>query len=642
MQEGLTGLIKMYCVLDWRNLRRTSVEEAAHSPRLVRFGTFEADLLAGELRKAGVKLKLTGQPFQVLAILLERPGDVVTREELQKRLWPDTFVDVDHNLNTAINKIREVLGDSAESPRFVETLPRRGYRFIGLADSRKVQGAVPAPGPTALRRIVKAIRLPAFGVLALVAVAALILGLNVRGWRDRLFARTPRSQIQALAVLPFANLSGEADQQYFSDGITEGLITELSRIGSPRVMSRQSVMQYKGSRKPLREIAQELNVDAVLEGAVERSGDRVRVTVQLEQVSPEGQLWANKYDRNIRDVLRLQDEISRAITDEIQVKLNPDERAHLGSTGPVDPEALDDFLRAEFLIHNNDDQRPGIAYFRKAIEKDPAYARAYAGLAWALLRQGNPSGGQRPVEVLQEAREAAERALKLDPSLVAAHISQANVLVAQWNWLEAEKELRIALDLGPNDWEAHSANGFYLLFMGRFDQARAQMKYAAELDPTNPGNSGLGLVALNSRQYDLAIEEFRSVGNDMGLGWAYGQKKMYAEAIASFQRAARDGGQQPVVIAQLVWAYGLAGRKDEALKWLNKLKEIARHRYVAPSQFVNAYLGLGDKEQALNWLERGLEERDQWYAFLKVSPGLDSLRSEPRFQAVLRRMNFPP
>jgi TolB-like protein/Flp pilus assembly protein TadD len=469
-----------------------------------------------------------------------------------------------------------------------------------------------------------------------------MLGLNVHGWRDRFFARTPRPQIQALAVLPFANLSGDSDQQYFSDGMTEGLITELSRIGTPRVMSRQSVMQYKASKKPLREIAQELNVDAVLEGAVERSGDRVRVTVQLEQVSPEGQLWANQYDRDIRDVLRLQDEITHAITDEIQVKLNPDERARLGTTGPVDPEALDDFLRAEFLIYNGDERagQQGIAYFKKAIEKDPAYARAYAGLAWALLRQAQP-GGKRPEEVLPEAMEAAERALKLDPLLVAAHVSQGNVLEARWNWLEAEKEYRLALKLGPNDWEAHTSYGFYLLFMGKFDQATAQMKYAAELDPTNPANSGLGFVALNSRQYDLAIEEFRSVGNDMGLGWAYGAKKMYPEAISAFQRVARGGGEQPVVVAQLAWAYGLAGRKDEAQKSLDKLKEIARHRYVAPSQFVNAYIGLGDKEQALTWLERGIEERDQWYIFLKVTPGLDPLRSETRFQAALRRVNFP-
>src|SRR5499425_1441821 len=299
--------------------------EAATS-QVIRFATFKVDLQAQELRKAGLRLKLSGQPFQVLAILLERPGQVVTREELQKRLWPDTFVDVDHNLNTAINKIREVLGESAENPRFVETLARRGYRFIGAVNGAE-QARIAEAKPT--RRSRSLIFPVTVGLLAIFGITTVLFALNVHGWRDRLSVHAARPRIQALAVIPFANLSGDPEQEYFADGMTEEIITKLGEVSAPRVISRQSMMQYKGSKKPLQEIARELNVDAVLKGAVERSGDRVRVTVHLSQASPEHQLWAKDYDRSVRDILGLQEEIARTVTDEVQVKLTPQERAHL-------------------------------------------------------------------------------------------------------------------------------------------------------------------------------------------------------------------------------------------------------------------------------------------------------------------------
>jgi tetratricopeptide (TPR) repeat protein len=402
-------------------------------------------------------------------------------------------------------------------------------------------------------------------------------------------------------------------------------------------------MQYKGSKKGLSEIARELNVDAVLEGTVERSGDRVRVLVRLDQVSPEGQLWSNQYNRDIRDLLRLQDEIARAVTDEIQVRLTPDERIRLASSRSVDPEAHDDFLRAEFLVNKRDerDLQAGIAYFKKAIEKDPAYARAYAGLAWALVNLAEPNAGGRTKDLLPQARAAAERAVELDPSLADAHVSRALVLADDWNWSEAENEHHIALKVGPNSSDAHRSYAWYLISMGRFDEARAQINYAGELDPVSPVNRILlGMVALQTGQTDLAIEEFRNSGWDIGLGRAYGLKKMYPEAVAAYQRVESQRGRQPDVVANLAWVYGLAGRKREARKLIDELNEIARHRYVAPALFVNAYLGLGDKETALTWMERGIEEHDQWF-LLKVDPTLDPLRPEPRFQAALRRMNFP-
>jgi tetratricopeptide (TPR) repeat protein len=309
----------------------------------------------------------------------------------------------------------------------------------------------------------------------------------------------------------------------------------------------------------------------------------------------------------------------------------------------VDPEAHDDFLRAEFLVNKRDerDLQAGIAYFKKAIEKDPAYARAYAGLAWALVNLAEPNAGGRTKDLLPQARAAAERAVELDASLADAHVSRALVLADDWNWSEAENEHHIALKVGPNSSDAHRSYAWYLISMGRFDEARAQINYAGELDPVSPVNRILlGMVALQTGQTDLAIEEFRNSGWDIGLGRAYGLKKMYPEAVAAYQRVESQRGRQPDVVANLAWVYGLAGRKREARKLIDELNEIARHRYVAPALFVNAYLGLGDKETALTWMERGIEEHDQWF-LLKVDPTLDPLRPEPRFQAALRRMNFP-
>jgi TolB-like protein/Flp pilus assembly protein TadD len=479
-------------------------------------------------------------------------------------------------------------------------------------------------------------------VLGGVAVLALLASTYVLTRSPA--GRTTQPRITSLAVLPLNNLTGDPEQEYFADGMTEALITELGKVSKPSVISRQSIMQYKGSKKPLQEIARELNVDAVLEGAVERSGDRVRVSVHLERVSPESQVWANEYSSNIGDVMGLEDDIARAISDEIQVRLTPDERIRFANRRPVKPEAHDDFLRAEFLVEkrNERDLLAGITYFKKAIENDPAYARAYAGLAWALVNLAH-LGTHRTKDILPQARAAADKALELDPSMDEAHVSRAMILLLEWNWFEAEKEHRLALTLAPNSWEAHRSYAWYLMNLGRFDEARAQAKYAEELDPVSPlSRSLLAYVDLLSGQTDLAIEEFKNSDWDLGLGFAYGVKKMYPDAEAAFQRVASRWGREPVVVANLAWVYGLAGRKHDAQKLIDELNEVARHRYIAPALFMNAYLGLGDKETALTWMERGIEEHDPGLIGSRVYPILDPLRSEPRFQAALRRMNFPP
>jgi TolB-like protein/DNA-binding winged helix-turn-helix (wHTH) protein/Tfp pilus assembly protein PilF len=521
------------------------------APARFRFGVFELDTATGELRKGGLPLKLQPQPVRVLQLLVEHAGQLVTREEIQRCLWKDsTFVDFEHGINFSINQIRGALADNAEKPRYVETLPRRGYRFIGQLDGAGQPHVVKAMPPTrGLRSLVFPV---AFGLLAAIGIAAVLFALNVQGWRDRLFVHAAKPRIQTLAVLPFANLSGDADQEYFADGMTEEIITKLGEVSAPRVISRQSIMQYKGSKKPLPEIARELNVDAVLEGAVERSGSRVRVRIHLDQVSPESQLWAKQYDRDIRDVLQVQDEIARTVADEIWVKLTEEERTRLTTAHSVSPEAHDDYLRGRYILglavthDTNADKRQytdqdilaAIGHFKHAIEKDPAYALAYAGLADAYIELGNPIwGGHSPKQTLSDAKEAATMALHLDPSLAEAHFALAQTLEYDWNWSETEKEFKLALKLNPNYADAHLQYGRFVEALGRNDEAMKEMNRAMELDPFDiKTRVFVAYVTYASHQYDLALEQFKSLGDDWGLVWTYREKQMYPEALAVLER----------------------------------------------------------------------------------------------------------
>ena len=546
------------------------VKASSSVPPTLRFGVFELDPRAGELRKKGMKVRLQGQPVEILVMLLEGAGEIITREELQQKLWPaDTFVDFEQGLNNAMNRLRAALDDDAESPHFIETVPRRGYRFIGAVHGGPRNGAEPTAqteaqldaGKKPARHSRIGTRLAAVGLLGPAVAAALLLGLNVRGWRDRVFMRSPKPQIQALAVLPLTNLSGDPEQEYFADGMTEALITELGKTSIPRVISRQSVMQFKASKKPLQEIARELNVDAVLEGTVVRSGDRVRVTVHLDRTSPEGQLWASVYDRSVHDILRLQEEIARTVIDEVQVKLTPQERAHLTSARPVDPEVHDDYLRGRYILamaeaarwgsgvaarfgkladkrqYGDLDIQAAIGYFKRAIEKDPAYAIAYAGLADAYIALGNPVRGGHAQETLSDAKDAASKALDLDRSLPEAHFSLAQTLEYDWNWSEAEKEFKLALELNPNYAAAHLEYGRFLQAIGRNDEAMTQMNYAMEVDPSGIRTKVVvAWVIWASREYDLALQQFKSLDDDFGLIFVYRQKGMYPEAISTLEK----------------------------------------------------------------------------------------------------------
>jgi TolB-like protein/DNA-binding winged helix-turn-helix (wHTH) protein/tetratricopeptide (TPR) repeat protein len=634
---------------------------APHSP-VIRFGVFELDLRSEELRKQGMKIRLQGKPIAMLAMLLDRPGEVVTREELQHNLWPsDTFVDFEQGLNNAVKRLRAALDDRAETPRFIETLPRKGYRFVGAATGA---GLATSASPDPIKDFHGAKQGPVsfaiFGTLALVALTVALVGMNVADWRDQIFARTPKPNIQALAVLPLANLSGDTEQEFFADGMTEALITELGKISGPRVISRQSVMEYKGSNKSLAEITRELNVDAVLEGTVARSGDRVKVTVHLAQVSPERQLWAKQYDRGTRDILSVEDDIARGVADEIQVELTSQARAQLSRPRSVNPEAYANYLHGRSVLaggpgslsklaskgqYTEQDIQTAIAYFKSAIDKDPAYAQAYAGLADAYILLGQPVwGGHPPNQTLSVAKEAATTALKLDPSLPEAHFSLAQTLQYDWNWPEAEKEYKLALKLNPYYVDAHLQYGRFVQALGRNDEALAHMHYAAELDPFNIVVKEIeAWVTYASRQYDLALKQFESLGDEGGLLHTYREKGMYPEAIDTYKRwvATHPESQNLYCLAVRASIYGLQGRNDEAEALIKELKETARYRYVSGFFFAEAYAGVGQRDQAITWLERAYEERDQWMVFANSYPGLDRLRSEPRFQVLMRRMNFP-
>jgi len=543
------------------------LKEVIPSPRAFRFGAFELDLRAGELRKQGRKIRLQGQPIEILAMLLEHPCEVVTREELQRKLWPaDTFVDFEQGLNAAIKRLRAALDDDAERPRFIETLPRHGYRFIGQVDGS--DGALagvssPAQDTTVTRRVVSALveavletrrsraRWRVWAVataIAAVALVAALVGLNVRGVRDRLFGKPAAARIHAIAVLPLQNLSDDPEQEYFADGMTDALITELGKLSALRVISRQSVMRYKGSQKPAHEIARELQVDALVEGSVQRSGDRVRVSANLIEASTDQHLWAEMYDRDLRDILTVQGNFAQAIAREVQVKLTPQQQLRLASASRISPEAYQLYLRGRYFMARTNEAsvRKSIAYFQQAIEKDPTYAAAYAGLGNAY-RELAYFGAVPPEEGYSGLKTAVTKAVELDETLGEAHevLGYYN-LYYLWDGKQAEQEFKRAIELNPNYPDAHTGYADYLGQTGRFDEAITEKKRALELDPLAPVFSGeLAWMFLWARRYDDAIEQFQKTleldpnGFDVhnGMSFAYLQKGMLREAMAEAEKA---------------------------------------------------------------------------------------------------------
>jgi serine/threonine protein kinase/tetratricopeptide (TPR) repeat protein len=506
-----------------------------------------------------------------------------------------------------------------------------------------VREAGPGEGaPRQVRRWAWGLAIP---VVALLVLGAVLIGLNVAGLRDRLLGRTGPPKIESIAVLPLKNLSGDREQEYFSDGMTEELITNLGKISALRVISRTSVMQYKDTKKTVPTIARELNVDAVVEGAVLRSGDRVRINAQLIHGPTDRHLWAESYERGLRDVLALQSEVAQAIANQIRVNLTSQEQTRLASRRPVDPAAHEAFLRGRFYFDKwtNEGSRKSLDYFQQAIEKDPGYAEAYTALAFTHLSMGG--GLVPPQEALQKAKPAVAKALELDDNLAEAHAVLGWIKASyEWDWAGAEREYKRAIELNPSSQMAHDGYSYYLAWLGRFDEAIAEAKRAFELQPLS--RIGLAAAYAFARRYDDSIREAQrelelfpaNPAAHLWLGGGYLFKGRNAEAISECQKLRE---LEPDVSTAWVSAttYAFAGRKSEAHK---ELKEYLNAPYVDPWMVAGIYAGLGEKDKAIEWLERAYKDRSPNICLLKVDQWFDSLRSDPRFQDLLRRMNFPP
>jgi len=619
-------------------------------PRVVKFGVFEVDFEAGEIRKAGVRQKLAGQPFQVLQVLLEHPQEIVTREELRERLWPgNTFVDYELALKKAVNRLREVLGDSAESPRFIETVPRRGYRLLGAVEAVHRTENLPASAtlPSTRRTPWKWIAGASLGTLAL-----LLFAFNAGNLRTRIFAGSRPPEIHSLAVLPLNNLSGDPEQEYFAEGMTDELITDLARISALRVISRTSVMHYKGTNKTLPQIARELNADAVLEGSVQRSGDQVRIRAQLIDAASDRHLWAESYAGSLRDVLDLQNKVATEIARQIKIQVTPAEKTRLASALPVNLEAHEAYLKGRFYLNQRTEKgfQQSLRYFNEATQKDPNYPLGYAGLADSYILLGEYS--LLPAkEAFAKARAAATTALELDDSLAEAHNGLAAVKVDyEWDWPGAEREFRRAIELNPGYATAHQWYAELLSQIGRHEEALAEIKLAEQLDPFSLIINVVHGDALRSAgQYDLAIEQLQKTLEidpnfahaHFHLGMSYLRKEAFANAIAEFQKAVSLSPNVTDYKGGLGYAYAVAGERAEARKLLEELKARSKQSYVPWFYIAGIYAGLGEKDQAITNLEKAYEQHEQGLAVMKREPMFDPLRSDARFQELLRRMNLP-
>ncbi len=629
---------------------------------VVRFGTFEVSFQTGEVRKGGLRVKVQQQPLKLLEALLERPGEVVTREDLRARIWPEaSFGDFDQAVNIAVAKLRSALGDSAENPRFIETLPKRGYRFIG--DVTVVEPEPRPPEPAAAPATVpgqtttadaeatsvtdRKSRRSGWLILALIvllgstALAVWLLGLR---------SHAP-AKIRSLAVLPLENLSGDPAQNYFADGMTDELITDLAQIRALRVISRTSVMAYKGARKPLPTIARELNVDAIVEGTVQRSGDRVRITAQLIDASTDKHLWSQSYEGEFRDTLALQNRVASAIADQIRINLTPQEQAALKTAKLVNPQAYESYLKGRYFWNKRtpDGLSSALAYFNQAIEEDPKYAESYSGLADTYALMGDwQYAVMTPKEAFPKAKDAALKAIELDPTLGAAHTSLAYVLDGfDWDFQLGGKEFERAVELSPGYATAHHWYAWHLALVGRNQEAIDEMKKAESLDPLSLIiNADMAELLVITGAYDEAIKQSqKTIEMDPNfalahnqLGQAYLGKRMYPQAVAELQTAVRLSGGSPISTANLARAYILSGNKSEALKLLDDLKQRSQPGHSNAAEIAMIYASLGDANEAMKSLEKGYEERFNPGVLLR--PGFDSLRSDPRFQDLLHRIGL--
>jgi TolB-like protein/Flp pilus assembly protein TadD len=601
-----------------------------------------------------MRVRLEGQPVAILEVLLERPGELVTREELQKKLWPgDTFVDFEHSLNAAVKRLRAGLNDSAEHPRYIETLARRGYRFVApvdgteSGDEKAVFVPNESPAPARFRGRWLWCLIAATGVCVVAAV-----GMGWRHWRQR---QVPApAVISSLAVLPLQNLSGDPSQEYLADGMTEELIGRLAHIHGLRVISRTSAMHFKNTQLSVPEIAKTLGVDAIVEGSVMREGGQIRVHAQLIRGTTDAHIWAEEYQREYRSILSVQREVAQSIAERIEISLTPQERGSLASQHPVDPEAYEDYLKGRYYFNQRTEGplNRSIGYFQKAIARDPSYALAYCGLADAYAVLGF-RGGLPSKDALSRAKAAALEAIKLDDTLADPHASLAFISETyEWEWATAEREYNRALELNPSDARAHHWYAGFLMYMGRFEEGISEARRARDLDPLSlPLNNALAGRLLVASRYDEALEQIRKTLDlnpnfapaHQTLGWAYLHRGNGEEAIREFQKALQLSGTEDTdLVLDLGFAYARAGNGTGARRILAKLKRLQERGLVPSSSIAILYGALGELNEAFAWLEKAYAERDPQLTYLKV-PGrrFDPLRHDPRFQQLVSRVGLP-
>jgi TolB-like protein/DNA-binding winged helix-turn-helix (wHTH) protein len=623
---------------------------------IYKFGDFELDPSRFELKKNGRVLKLERIPMDLLILLAEKEGSVATRREIIERLWgKDVFVDTEHGINTAIRKIRMALREDAERPRFVQTVPGKGYRFlaeVGNSDANAglasvPQLATPVAHPAAPSDIEQAVavssplwRVAMAVVFALVVVSG-IVEFNARGLWDRLSSKHQIAPIHSIAVLPLANLSGDPSQDYYAEGLTDELITALARNRSLRVVSRTSAMQYKNASQPLTKIAQALGVDGILEGSVNRDANHVHINLQLIYAPTDTHVWAQSYDRDLPNALSLPEELSETIAREAKVASAPARQQRY-----VDAAAHDAFLHGRYLwvAGNLGESRK---YFEKAIQLQPDYAAGWSGLSMNIMAEapgGAPSG-----DVVDKAEAAARKAIELDDSLADGHHALAGMyFFGKWDWERADAESRRSLELDPNFSEARHLHSYILFAMNRVQEALEEQKRATEIDPfLRPW--ALGRAYYRARQYDAALEEFRMRASDVStrewvhryLSRVYGFKGMDKESVRELEEDIRIN-QGEKAAGEIERAYKRSGRRAILQLQLNDLKTLSREGHVSLFDLAKAYADLGMKEETLQKLEHAYREHNMDLVLLQQEPNFDFLHSDERYRGLVRKIGLVP
>ncbi len=610
----------------------------------LRFEEWAYDEESRQLLKDEAPVHLTPKAFDLLGALLAARPKALSKAEIYDRLWPQTFVS-DATLAGVVSEVRAALGDDPKTPRFVRTVHGHGYAFAGAAAADEPKTAAPTTGgPRAGRHVGL---YAALGVLAL-ALVALVIWEGPRATPGGPGDAGSRS----LAVLPLRDLSTGGEQAYFADGLTEALMTSLTRVQGVRVVSRLSVMRYKGKASPLPEIAKELGADLLVDGSALRAGNRVRLTARLVDAPRDREIWQRTYDEPSADAAQLPDRIAGDIAEAARLALSAQQKARLAAARPVDPAAYDAYLRGRYQLARGSVEsiRKAIELLQESLERDPRYAPAYAELSNAYHALGTVWVGEPPREMRALAAAAAQKALEIDPDLAEAHTYLGTARLYEWDFLGAEREFLRAIELDPSSSSAHSGYSRWLMARGRLDDSVTETRKAQALDPLSViARRAVGYALFHARSYDESVAHLRGVAatdprdafTHWFLGESYAGKGQHEEAVAELRLAVDLSERSPAMVGMLANKLARAGRRDEAQKLVAELQETSRRRYVSPAGFIVAYAALGEPDEAFRWLERGFEERINFMVFLHCMADLDPLRGDPRFRDLLARIGLP-